>query len=305
LFDLSVLFSANREVAVLKKNQKWTAYIYILPMFLFFLIFLVYPLLNTVKLSLYEWNGIDPEMVFVGLQNYKEMFHDDVFYKAFTNFAIYAALVIIMEIVIGFSLAYLMRRKNFLFNIYKAVIFAPVILLPVVVSYIFTDILAYSYGFVNTFLRNIGLDKLALDWLGNPDVALYTLIGITVWSGTGFAMSVYASSLTSFPGELLEAAKIDGANRFQIVIKIVWPLLKGTHFSLSIISAISALKIFDIVFLLTGGGPFHATEMPSTYMYDRAFTVYEQGYASAVAAIIIIFALVVTFIQMRLSSEKN
>ena len=87
-----------------------------------------------------------------------------------------------------------MRRKNFLFNIYKAVIFAPVILLPVVVSYIFTDILAYSYGFVNTFLRNIGLDKLALDWLGNPDVALYTLIGITVWSGTGFAMSVYASS---------------------------------------------------------------------------------------------------------------
>ena len=119
MFDLSVLFSANREVAVLKKNQKWTAYIYILPMFLFFLIFLVYPLLNTVKLSLYEWNGIDPEMVFVGLQNYKEMFHDDVFYKAFTNFAIYAALVIIMEIVIGFSLAYLMRRKNFLFNIYK------------------------------------------------------------------------------------------------------------------------------------------------------------------------------------------
>lgn len=105
MFDLSVLFSANREVAVLKKNQKWTAYIYILPMFLFFLIFLVYPLLNTVKLSLYEWNGIDPEMVFVGLQNYKEMFHDDVFYKAFTNFAIYAALVIIMEIVIGFSLA--------------------------------------------------------------------------------------------------------------------------------------------------------------------------------------------------------
>ena len=91
----------------------------------------------------------------------------------------------------------------------------------------------------------------------------------------------------------------------QIVTRIVWPLLKGTHFSLSIISAISALKIFDLVYLITGGGPFHATEMPSTYMYDKAFNVYEQGYASAVATIIIIFALIVTFIQLSLSAERK
>lgn len=288
----------------MKKINRWSAYLYILPMFIFFAVFLVYPLVNTIRISFFEWNGIDPDMVFIGFRNYIEMFQDEVFYKAFSNFAIYALLVIILEMVLGFSLAYLMRRKNIVFNIYKAIIFIPVILLPVVISYIFTDILAYSYGFVNTFLRAIGLEALALDWLADPNVALYTLIGITVWSGTGFAMSVYTSSLTSFPNELIEAAKIDGASRLQIVTKIVWPLLKGTHFSLSIISAISALKIFDIVFLLTGGGPFHATEMPSTYMYDKAFTVYEQGYASAVATIIILFALLVTFIQLRLSSEK-
>lgn len=288
----------------MKKVNRWSAYLYILPMFIFFAVFLVYPLVNTIRISFFEWNGIDPDMVFIGFRNYIEMFQDEVFYKAFSNFAIYALLVIILEMVLGFSLAYLMRRKNILFNIYKAIIFIPVILLPVVISYIFTDILAYSYGFVNTFLRAIGLEALAMDWLADPNIALYTLIGITVWSGTGFAMSVYTSSLTSFPNELIEAAKIDGASRLQIVTKIVWPLLKGTHFSLSIISAISALKIFDIVFLLTGGGPFHATEMPSTYMYDKAFTVYEQGYASAVATVIILFALLVTFIQLRLSSEK-
>lgn len=289
---------------MIKKNTR-SAYLYILPMFLFFGIFLLYPLINTVRLSFYEWNGFDPDMTFVGLQNYVEMFQDEVFFKAFENFAIYAVGVIVAEMLLGFLLAYLMRRPNIMFSIYKTILFVPVVLLPVVISYVFKDILAYNYGFVNEFLRAIGLGKLAVDWLADPHIALYTLIGITVWSGTGFSMSVYASSLSSFPNELIEAAKIDGANRIQIIIKIVWPLLKGTHFSLSIISAISALKIFDLVYLITGGGPFHSTEMPSTYMYDKAFTVYEQGYASAVATVIIIFALIVTLIQLKLSSEKE
>lgn len=289
----------------MKKKNNWSAYLYIFPMLFFFGTFLLYPLINTVRLSFYEWNGIDPDMTFVGLRNYAEMLADKVFYKAFQNFAIYAVGVIVGQMLLGFILAYLMRKPNIIFNIYKTIIFIPVILLPVVVSYVFKDILAYNYGFVNDFLRAIGLGKFAVDWLADPHIALYTLIGITIWSGTGFSMSVYASSLSSFPNELIEAAKIDGANRIQIIIKIVWPLLKGTHFSLSIISAISALKIFDLVYLITGGGPFHSTEMPSTYMYDKAFTVYEQGYASAVATVIIIFALIVTFIQMKLSAEKE
>lgn len=289
----------------MKKANSKDAYLYILPMFLFFAVFLIYPLINTVWLSFREWNGIDPEKPFIGLRNYIEMFQDEVFYKAFTNFAIYAVLVIILEMLIGFSLAYLMRRESKIFNAYKAIIFIPVILLPIVISYVFKDILAYSYGFVNEFFRSVGLQKLALDWLADPKIALYTLIGITVWSGTGFSMSVYTSALTAFPSELIEAAKLDGASKIQIVTTIVWPLLKGTHFSLSIISAISALKIFDLVYLLTGGGPFHSTEMPSTYMYENAFTLYKQGYASAVATIIIIFALIITFLQLRLSAEKD
>lgn len=289
----------------MRKRKNWNAYLYILPMFLFFAVFLIYPLINTVWISLHEWNGLDAEMTFVGFQNYLAMFKDEVFYKAFSNFAIYAVLVIVLEMVLGFSLAYLMRRKNVMFNIYKAIIFIPVILLPVVISYIFKDILDYSYGFVNEFFRAVNLDFLVHDWLADPKIALYTLIGITVWSGTGFAMSVYSSSLSAFPTEVIEAAKIDGANRFQVVTHVVWPLLKGTHFSLSIISAITALKIFDLVFLITGGGPFHSTEMPSTYMYNKAFGVYEQGFASAVATLIIVFALIVTFVQLKLSGEKE
>jgi raffinose/stachyose/melibiose transport system permease protein len=289
----------------MQKDKSFHAYFYILPMFFFFIVFLIYPLFNTVWLSFHEWNGFDPDMKFVGLQNYVEMFHDEVFYKAFSNFAIYAVLVILLEMLLGFSLAYLMRKPCKIYTFYKAVIFIPVILLPIVISYIFQDILSYQYGFVNVMLRKIGLGGLALDWLADPKVALYTLIGITVWSGTGFSMSVYASSLTSFPNELIEAAELDGAGKFQIVTKVVWPLLRGTHFSLSIISAISALKIFDLVYLLTGGGPFHSTEMPSTYMYSNAFTLYKQGYASAVATIIIIFALIVTFVQLRLSAAKQ
>ncbi|HEY0827737.1 MAG TPA: sugar ABC transporter permease [Bacilli bacterium] len=286
-------------------KTQYSAFLYIAPIFMLCLIFLLYPLIYTFKISLYEWNGIDDAMTFIGLNNYMAMLKDPLFFKSLSNFIIFAVLVISIQMMLGFLLAYMMRKGSGLFTLYKTLIFIPVITTPVVVSYVFNHILAYNDGLINITLRSIGLSDLALSWMANPDIALYTVIGVVVWMGTGFSMSVYVSALTSFSHEVLEASRIDGANKWQTIYRVVWPMLRDTHYSLSIIGAISALKIFDIVYLLTRGGPAHATEMPSTYMFNKAFNTYEQGFASAIAGVIIMIAILITMIQLRLSRNTH
>ncbi|MBB6671266.1 carbohydrate ABC transporter permease [Cohnella nanjingensis] len=283
------------------RTRQYSAYLYIAPIMAFFLVFLLYPLLYTFRISLFEWNGIDKTMNYIGLANYRVMFNDPVFWQSMRNFVTFAVLVVGIQMILGFLLAYSMRRPLKIFTAYKTIIFVPVILTPIVVSYVFTNLLAYNGGLLNESLRTIGLDFLAAKWLGDPRIALFSIVAITVWAGTGFSMSVYVSSMTSLPNEVLEASRIDGASRRQTMVKVVWPMLRDTHFSLTIIGAISALKIFDIIYLLTRGGPVHATEMPSTYMFNSAFVTYEQGYASAVAGVMILFAMTITIFQLRLS----
>ncbi|MCD9020535.1 carbohydrate ABC transporter permease [Cohnella silvisoli] len=287
------------------RNRQYSAYLYIAPIMAFFIVFLLYPLLYTLRISLFDWNGIDKTMKYIGLDNYNEMFKDPVFWQSMRNFAIFAILVVGIQMVLGFLLAYVMRRPNRLFTAYKTMIFIPVILTPVVVSYVFTNLLAYNDGLINESLRSIGLGSLAFSWMGNPHIALYTIVGVTVWMGTGFSMSVYVSSLTSLSNEVIEASRIDGATKWQTMTRVVWPMLRDAHYSLTIIGAISALKIFDIIYLLTRGGPVHSTEMPSTYMFNKAFGTYEQGFASATATVIIVFAMAITIIQLRVSRNSS
>jgi ABC-type sugar transport system permease subunit len=287
------------------RNRQYSAYLYIAPIMAFFFVFLLYPLLYTFRISLFEWNGIDETMKYIGLGNYRTMFKDPVFWQSMRNFAIFAVLVVGIQMALGFMLAYVMRRQARLFTVYKTIIFVPVILTPIVVAYVFSNLLAFNDGLINESLRSIGLGSAALSWMGNPHIALYTIVGVTVWMGTGFSMSVYVSSLTSLSNEVIEASRIDGASKWQTMTRVVWPMLRDTHFSLTIIGAISALKIFDIIYLLTKGGPVHSTEMPSTYMFNKAFGTYEQGFASATASVIIVFAMAITIVQLRLSRNSS
>jgi len=285
-------------------RNKYSAYLFIAPIFILFSIFIIYPLYDTIRLSFFEWNGFSTE-TFVGLKNYQNMFNDPTFYTSLKNYLIFAVLVVSIQMLLGFSIAYLMRKNSRLFKIYRTIIFTPIVLTSVVIYYTFNKLLAFDYGAINSFLRMIGLNFLAQQWTGNPDLVIFTIIGITIWSGTGFSMAIYSSSLTTLPSDVIEAACIDGANKWQVVSQIVWPMLRGTHYSLTIIGAISALKIFDIIFLLTGGGPFHSSEVLSTYMYNKVFKESEDGFGAAISTVIIALALLITLLQMRLSQEKK
>ncbi|MHB8278756.1 MAG: carbohydrate ABC transporter permease [Candidatus Humimicrobiaceae bacterium] len=286
------------------KNRN-PAYLFIAPMFIFFIVFILYPLFYVVWLSFYEWNGFDKVKKFIGLANYTNMLHDPVFYTSLKNYILFAVLVVSVQMLLGFSMAYLMRRQAWYFGIYRAVIITPLTLTAVVVSYIFTQILAFDRGLLNVVLRSIGLNVFALYWLSDSNIVIFTIIGITIWTGTGFSMAVYSSALTALPKDCIEAAQIDGANTLQCMTKVVWPMLRGTHYSLTIIGIISALKIFDIIYLLTGGGPFHSSEVPATYMFFKAFKFNEEGFASAVSTLIILIALILTVVQLKFSRDKD
>jgi raffinose/stachyose/melibiose transport system permease protein len=156
-----------------------------------------------------------------------------------------------------------------------------------------------NIGVINTTLRALGLNSFALQWLGRPNEALFSLILVNVWTWTGFSMLLYNVNMTHIPEELYEAATIDGANGFQQFFRITFPLLKNTHLSLILLGSISCLKTFDLPYVLTKGGPNHATEFFSTYIYLLSFDYFDQGRSSALVIILFFLALLLTVIQLR------
>lgn len=275
-------------------------YIYVIPFALFFITFLIYPIISNIYNSFFEWDGISPEKIWIGLQNYISMFKNNIFIISIKNNLTFLVLTVLIQGLIGFLLSIFMNRKLFGRNIYRSIVFIPAIIAPVIIGYTFGNMLNFTYGTLNEFFRNIGLKFLALDWIGNPKLAIYTIIFINIWEWTGFSVVLYLAGLQNIPQELYDAAKIDGANYFQTISKITFPMLTSTHFSLIILNSIGAIKIFDIVYVMTLGGPAHATEVLSTHIFLEDFTLNHTGYSSAVSVFMLAIALIITFFQLRL-----
>lgn len=281
------------------------AYLYIAPMCLFFLIFTAYPVVFTIQTSFYKWNGMSANKSFIGLQNYTNVFHDGIFYIILKNFVIFGLLTIFIQMVFGLILAVMLKSKLPFSGFYKTVIFMPVVLTPTIIGYIFSRVLEYNLGTLNVFLRAVHLDFLALGWLSDTKVAIFTLIAVNIWQWTGYSMMMYMAGLSTIPEEMFEAAKIDGASNFRIFIHVLWPMLKSTHFTLSILGVIGVLKTFDIPYILTNGGPVNSTQFFSTYIYQKAFSLYDAGSASTLAVILLILAIICTIVQNHLYSRAN
>ncbi|MCR8636845.1 carbohydrate ABC transporter permease [Paenibacillus radicis (ex Xue et al. 2023)] len=273
--------------------------LYVLPIFLFLGVFIYYSLFDTFITSLYKWNGISKDKTFIGLDNYVQLFTDPIFYQAIRNTFVYMVLTIVVQMLLGLFIALLLKTNVKLKALYKIVFFLPVVLSHSVVSYVFRHIYDANDGSLNRALEAIGFDALALSWLADPDIALYSIIVINIWAWTGFSFVMYYAALTLIDKELYEAAKIDGASPFRTIVSITFPLLRSTHFSLIILGVIGSLKQFDYVFLTTGGGPGRSTELLSTYIYKKAILEYNAGYSSAMAVILLVLALLITVIQLR------
>jgi len=270
----------------------------VLPAALVFAIYIAYPVVANVATSLLGNTEIDPTLRFIGLDNYEWMGTDRASLLAFRNVAVFAALTIPVQMVLGFLLAVGLRGRGVLRAAMRTLLFLPVVLTPVVVGYLYADLLEASDGPVNEGLRAVGLGVLAQNWLADPALALPVIALINVWMWTGFSMAIYQAALTSLDEEVLEAAALDGAGRAQTLWLVVAPMLRPAHFSLLILGVIGTLKTFDLVYVLTRGGPDNASQVPTTLLFQTLLDG-RDGRAAAIGTIVLLLALIITVLQLR------
>lgn len=277
----------------------WLNHLYLLPILVFIVIFFYIGIGYTVYVSSLKWNGFGTSRLFVGWQNYQQISRDPIFYLALRNTAIFGIVSILLQMGLGFLIAVLMQFGVHGRPIYKVIFFLPGVTASAVTAYIFRSVFNGDDGAVNQILSAVGLGQFAHAWLADPNTALYALALINVWLGTSFCFIMYYASLTLIDEQLYEAAKLDGATTAQVLWHITLPLLRPTHFSLAILGVIGALKTFDIVMLVTGGGPGRSTEFLTTYIFKKMILDFSAGYASALSILLLLLALVFTALQLR------
>ena len=287
------------------RNSKKLGYLFVIPLCVFVFVFMVYPIIYNIQNSFHDWNGIEVEKTFIGLQNYIELFRDPIFKTVLKNFALFAVFTVGAQCVLGLLIANLFRKKFFGRDIAKAIVFMPAVLSSVIIGQIFFRIMDPNVGYLNSFFKAVGLDFLAGAWLSDPKTAFFVIIIINIWQWTGYSVTLYYGAMMGISNDMYEAAKSDGASGFQILKSITIPLVRGTTYNLTIIGVIGALKQYDLVAVMTAGGPANSTQTFASYMYQASFGTYRQGYASAIAVVMFIIAMIITIIQLRMYNSKT
>lgn len=286
----------------LKKNN-WKAYLYILPLLLLSSVLVYYCIINTVVVSFTDWDGMSDTWNFVALKNYKKLLTDKVFGVAVWNNILFFFGTVFVQAFLGFILAVLLKKRLPGSNVFKAIYFMPIAMATSIITAIFKIIMDPTNGTLNQFLRAIHLDGLAMSWLGDPKVALFSVIIVNIFQWMGFSMITYYAGLMSLPDDVYEAAKIDGAGFWRTTFSVTLPMLRGTTSVLIVLGIVGSLKTFDLVKLLTGGGPGRSTTVLNTYLYEKAFNDFNAGGAASIGVAILVIAMLMAFLQIKLGKE--
>ena len=284
-------------------KKSWIAYLYILPMIVLSFVLVYYCIIDTVVVSFTDWDGMTDVFHFVALKNYIKMFKDHVFWTSVVNNLIFFVGTVFIQALLGFVLAVLLKKKLPGSNVFKAIYFMPIAMATSIITAIFRIIMDPTNGALNQFLRAIHLNGFAVNWLGDPKIALVSVIIVNIFQWMGFSMITYYAGLMSLPDDVYEAAKIDGAGFCRTTFSVTLPMLKGTTNVLIILGIVGSLKTFDIVKLLTGGGPGRSTTVMNTYLYEKAFKDFNAGGAASIGVAILIIAMVMSFLQVKFGKE--
>lgn len=277
-------------------NDKTIAWIFILPAILGTFIFIIIPVICSFGLSFTKWDLLNP-VQFVGLDNYIEVFHDKLFYKILTNTIVFALATSVFGIIIPLVLASIINTKIRGSEFFKSAYFLPFITPMIVIGIIWGWIFDPNIGVLSQIF------KIHIDWLYSSTYALPAIIIVSVWKLIGYNMIIFLSAFSSVSNSIFEAAKIDGANSLKMFFNITIPLLSPTIFFVIVITAISSFQVFDLVYVMTEGGPFDSTNVLVYSIYKNAFEYFKVGKASAIAYILFLIIFVLTLIQWKL--RKN
>lgn len=282
-------------------NKLYIAF-YIAPAFILLMVLIFIPLLLSGYYGLMDWDGIG-EKTFIGLDNYIEGIQDKLFWNSALHsflLALFSALSLIIYLAVSIILASKIKGADLLRKIYLI----PMLLSSVAIAQLWVKVYNPSNGILNTFLRSIGVEN-PPSWLADPSLVLFAIFIPILWQYAGFYILIYYAALKNIPESLIEAARIDGASPFQIAMRIKLPLIKEIVSVTIVLAIVGSLKYFDLIYVMTAGGPNGASEVMASYMYKLAFSSYNFGYGSAIGFLLLIITLIVTLIIRKLTETKE
>jgi multiple sugar transport system permease protein len=287
----------------LLRGQGPLALLFLSPTLVIVTVFVLFPILFSFYLSFTQWNLFGGEPAFIGLDNYARMVDDAEFWQVFAHTAVYTVGTVPLNMALALAAAFFLNTKVIGKRFLRAAFFTPVVISAVAAAVVWRWVFDPNLGLANYALEALGFT--AVNWSNSPTAAMTALIIVGVWKSFGVNMILFAAGLAGIPKHYYEAAEIDGANGWQRFWHITIPLLSPTTLFVLVLSIIGSFQVFDIVFVLTKGGPLGATKVLVFYLYEHAFKFFNMGYASAVAYVLFAVLLVLTLVQIRAFRDRG
>lgn len=300
--------SIRHRKTTLKWRQRWFLPLFLLPALVPYLVFYIYPVFRAFYVSLFEWSGFDKDMRFVGLANYQRLTRDAIFLQALKHnlIAVVGGGVVMLGFALFFAIVTTNKARGS--DFFRAVITGPYLLSGVAVAIFWKFVLDPQFGLLNGVLRAVGLDALARPWLGDKTVAFPAILAGVIWWWIGLYMLILAAGIRRIPDELYDAAKVDGATEWQMVSRVTVPLIWDVIVVSAVLWIIDALRLFDIVWVMTKGGPANSTHVLGTYLYSVAFGeragLYQLGRGTAIGVVLFILVFVSSVAYLRLARRE-
>lgn len=286
-------------------KEKFKTGLFLFPALFIYIIVVVFPTVYSLFLSFCDWNGLGAKK-FVGLKNYIQLFtSDSVFYTALRNNIIWIILTICLTVLLALLLALVLNRSFRGRIVYRAIFYFPYMLSWIIVGIIWKWMYNPNFGLINQVLGMVGLDSLKGAYLSNTKMALYCVFIAALWQGLGQPMLYFLAGLQTLPNDILEAAKIDGAGKINLFFRVIVPMLKETFVIVLATQIIASMKVYDIVYVMTDGGPANSTQTLATYMYDQTFTYSNLGVGSAIATEMVLIMMVVIVPYVAFSTKDE
>lgn len=281
---------------------------FVLPAFLYMLVFVGYPIVSNILLSFQDvtlHTLTASHRPFAGFQNYSSIFQDKVFIKALENTFLFTVSCLVIQFIIGFALAVFFNQNFKISKFIRGLLMMPWMIPITITALMFKFIFGTDVGILNYFLKSIGLIQNNIDWLTSAGTAMLAIITANIWIGIPFNMILISTGLTTIPKELYESASIDGAGKLHSFLKITLPLLRPTINSVLILGFIYTFKVFDLVYVMTSGGPVNSTHMLSTYSYKLSFEMFKYSKGSAVANVLFVILLIISIFYLKLTAKED
>ncbi|KUO42212.1 MAG: hypothetical protein APU95_05465 [Hadesarchaea archaeon YNP_N21] len=280
-------------------------YLMLIPVFLFYFIFRIYPIMQGIYLGFFEWSGISPQKNFVGLSNFINLLYDPQFRLALQNTLVITFTCVAVQLSLGFSLAWLSVKYRKIGRVFQSVALFPYLISLVIVGTIWTWIFDPSIGLLNSLLKGIGLGSLTRAWLGEIGIALLAVLITMNWQGFGLYVILFSVGLGTIPRAIYDSSKVDGLSDFQTAKHIIIPMLKEVFVVGFILIVAASFKTFELIYIMTGGGPAYSTDVLASYLYRSSFEMLKAGYGSAIASYMLIFCILIAIFYIRTVKAKE